>query len=51
MLLDKATDFAKEKGVTRLELDSWSFNENALSLFKKYGFKTFNEKLFMTRKE
>lgn len=48
-LLIHAIEMAEKEGIPRIELDTWSFNSVALSFFKSFGFKTFNERLFLRR--
>lgn len=40
-LLDKAKEIAKNVGENNIILNMWTFNENALSFYEKYGFKTY----------
>ncbi len=37
-LLDETKRIGKEIGATQIELDVWSFNESAISLYEKAGF-------------
>ncbi len=37
-LLDEIKKIANEIGATQVELDVWSFNESAISLYEKFGF-------------
>lgn len=46
-LLKEAIRIAKSAKVQRIEVDFWSFNDKARSLFTNFGFKTFNEKLYL----
>jgi len=40
-LLEFMRDDAKAKGFTRIELDMWTFNEEALRFYEAIGFRTF----------
>jgi len=33
--------FAREKGISRIALDTWIFNDNAHSFFEKHGYKVY----------
>ena len=44
-LLGKAEDIARDWGMSRLELDVWSENEQAKTAFIRCGFQTYNEKM------
>jgi len=46
-LVEQAKSFAKEKEISRIELDFWYKNENAGQFFRSQGFTTFNEKMFI----
>ncbi|MBQ8030721.1 MAG: hypothetical protein IJ260_04225 [Butyrivibrio sp.] len=39
--------FAKEKGFSRIELNMWEFNQNALAFYEAAGFKTFRRYMEM----
>lgn len=41
-LIEAACDLAKMENITRVALDSWSFNEDAHNFFHNRGFRTFN---------
>ena len=38
MLIDKVIEIAKEEKCKRVELDVWSFNNNAIDMYKHIGF-------------
>ncbi|CEG27069.1 GNAT family N-acetyltransferase [Bacillus sp. B-jedd] len=40
MLFEKVVDFAKEKGVSEIELGVWEFNEPAIRFYESMGMKT-----------
>ena len=40
-------EFAKEKGFSRIELNMWEFNQNALAFYEAAGFKTFRRYMEM----
>jgi len=44
-LMSTAIDFAKVNEISRLELDVWTENINAINAYKKIGFKASREKL------
>lgn len=48
-LLEFALGVAQERGISRIELDAWTFNAPALKLFRRFGFQNFNEKLFLLK--
>ena len=37
--------YAKEKGYSRIELNMWAFNEDALSFYEAAGFSTYRSYL------
>ncbi len=41
MLFEGIREFAKSCGYTRIELNMWEFNENALKFYEAIGFKTY----------
>lgn len=43
-LLNHIVSVAKSKQIHRIEVDCWTFNEEAIGFYSKFGFKTFNEK-------
>jgi ribosomal protein S18 acetylase RimI-like enzyme len=46
-LINKVKEYALEHGISRIELDYWSRNENAGEFFKTQGFTNFNERMFI----
>ncbi len=40
MLIDKAREYASQKGCALLMLNVWEFNESAVEFYEKYGFTT-----------
>ncbi len=46
-LIDAVKDLAKEKGISRVALDVWSFNTNAQAFFARQGFANFNERMWL----
>ena len=46
-LLDEARKRGSERGITRLALDVWRFNEPARKFFAGYGLDVYNEKMWM----
>ena len=42
VLIKQAEVLARELNVSRIQLDSWTFNTNAHAFFEKMGFKKFN---------
>ena len=44
-LLEHAAGVAIQQGITRLELDTWSFNTTARSVFSHSGFEEFNVRM------
>lgn len=49
-LFKKAEAIAKHNNIDHYELDTWAFNSNAYSFFKKLGFETFNIKMWKCSK-
>jgi len=47
--LSLAKEIAREQQVANIELDSWSFNQEAIGLFKSVGFNTRKERLILRR--
>ncbi len=45
-LMDAVKALAKEKGITTLALDVWSFNARAKAFFSKQGFVNYNERMW-----
>lgn len=50
-LISRILSEASAKGYTRVELDVWSFNQEARTAFQKLGFQVFNERLEFRRIE
>jgi ribosomal protein S18 acetylase RimI-like enzyme len=46
-LLEEARKRALSRGITRMALDVWRFNEEARQFFAGYGLETYNEKMWM----
>jgi diamine N-acetyltransferase len=44
-LLDAARRRAETVGATRVELDTWAFNHDAVTFFRRCGFETYNLRL------
>jgi len=44
-LLQRAERWAKEKGITVIQLATWEFNQPALSFFKNLGYRTIMRKM------
>jgi ribosomal protein S18 acetylase RimI-like enzyme len=40
---------AEKRGIARIELDVWSFNQNAREAFRRLGFQVFNERMELKR--
>ncbi|HAQ61906.1 TPA: N-acetyltransferase [Candidatus Delongbacteria bacterium] len=49
-LIGFTTQFAKDNGINRIELDFWTKNKNAGEFFKSQGFETYDEKMRKTLK-
>jgi ribosomal protein S18 acetylase RimI-like enzyme len=45
LLMSAALDAARSRGITRVEVDVWSFNSDASHFYAKHGFKVFNERM------
>jgi ribosomal protein S18 acetylase RimI-like enzyme len=45
LLMKKAVETARSKGIHRIELDVWSFNSDAKRFYTRHGFKVFNERM------
>jgi diamine N-acetyltransferase len=45
LLMSAALDAARIKGITRVEVDVWSFNSEARHFYAKHGFEVFNERM------
>jgi len=39
-LMQQAETWAKERGITEVELSVWEFNQRALALYEKLGYRT-----------
>jgi ribosomal protein S18 acetylase RimI-like enzyme len=46
-LIEEVVRLAKEVGADWIALDTWAFNEGAISFFKKQGFVTFNQRMWL----
>lgn len=46
-LLDEVREVGRALGINRLALDTWSFNEPAKTFFRRYGFVTCSERMWM----
>ncbi len=44
-LIQKIKELAKDLGIERIELNMWSFNDNALKFYENLGFKTYRRYL------
>ena len=42
-MMNKIKEIAKENNLNQIQLDCWSFNENALKFYNKQEFKTYRE--------
>jgi len=49
-LVKRIEIFAREKGISRIGLDSWSFNEDAHGFFEKHGFSVYSISMWKTIK-
>jgi len=49
-LFEKAEEIARQHNVDNYELDTWAFNSNAHTFFKKLGFETFNIRMWKKEK-
>lgn len=45
-LMQAAEAFAQERGVKKISLDYWTFNEPAAQFFAKNGYKPYNIKMW-----
>jgi ribosomal protein S18 acetylase RimI-like enzyme len=45
-LLDEARKLGQARGIKRMALDVWRFNENARQFFSRYGLEVYNEKMW-----
>ncbi len=48
-LLDEVIKLAKDNEIDTIMLDTWLFNEQAQSFFRKQGFVSFNERMWITK--
>ena len=46
-LMEAVKDLAKEKGISTIALDVWSFNSQARSFYQKQGFVNYNERMWL----
>jgi ribosomal protein S18 acetylase RimI-like enzyme len=46
LLLEAVRKVAIEEGIDTIALDTWSFNQQSHSFFKKHGFVTFNQRMW-----
>lgn len=46
-LIEAAKQLAKREGLARIGLDTWAFNTKAQRFFRKEGFETFNQRMWM----
>ena len=46
-LVDAVKDLASEMRIATITLTTWAFNEGGLSFFRKQGFETYNERLWL----
>jgi ribosomal protein S18 acetylase RimI-like enzyme len=49
LLIQEVVKLAAEVGADWVGLDTWSFNEQAITFFEKQGFSTFNQRMWLTR--
>lgn len=47
-LIAAVSALAREQGIATIALDTWAFNAQAISFFKKQGFVTFNQRMWLT---
>ena len=47
-LVNFAKKYAKDRGITRLEMDYWSKNKFSGEFFRSQGFSNFNERLYIS---
>ena len=45
--IKEVVNIAKEKGFSRIELNMWEFNQDALAFYEAAGFKTFRRYMEM----
>jgi GNAT superfamily N-acetyltransferase len=46
-LIGKVVELARARGIARIELDVWAFNQNARGFFARQGFAVFNERMYL----
>ena len=46
LLLEKAKEFAKSKGINKIELKVFSFNKKSIEFYYKKGFKDLNKSMY-----
>jgi ribosomal protein S18 acetylase RimI-like enzyme len=46
-LIGAVVEFARARGVARIELDVWAFNHNARGFFARQGFAVYNERMYL----
>ena len=44
LLMEEAFEFARSKGLARVVLDVWAFNDDALGFYRRLGMTIYNEK-------
>ena len=47
-LIEKVLCLARERGISMVQLDVWSFNEQARAFFRRQGFAPFNERMWLS---
>ena len=45
MLMEEFEKLAKEKGATEIELNVWTFNQNAIDFYEKKGYEAFSQRM------
>ena len=45
LLMQEVKQIAKQKGISRIELNVWTFNEDAVKFYEKLGFETYRKHL------
>jgi ribosomal protein S18 acetylase RimI-like enzyme len=46
-LIKAVVELARARGVARIELDVWAFNQNARGFFARQGFAVYNERMYL----
>ncbi len=46
LLMSQTNKIAQQNDISHIEIDSWSFNNEAHEFFKKFGFETYNLKMW-----